>query len=210
MCRWRSGWILKSGVRLNPILRDQSHAATAPRDRGIEPTGVKVEILPRGHLDSTDPAAWEVHIDQDILPDWFTGPDDPACAEAIARHCADVGEVAAWTFDGNLDLCDCAGLTSLPAGLAVDGYLYLNGCVGLTSLPAGLSVGGALYLYNCAGLTALPDGLSVGANLYLYNCAGLTALPDGLSVSGGLDLRDCAGLKDCAIPPGIVRGKVLR
>ena len=91
-------------------------------------------------------------------------------------------------FDEFLDLDDCTGLTSLPAGLKVDSGLNLEGCTGLTSLPPGLEVGGDLYLDGCTGLTSLPAGLEVDGDLYILNGTRLTSLPFDLIVNSNCSI----------------------
>ena len=73
-------------------------------------------------------------------------------------------------FDGDLNLNDCTGLTSLPDDLEIDGNLNLASCTGLTSLPNGLKIGGALRLTGCTGLTSLPFDLVFNSpNYYIIH-----------------------------------------
>ncbi|USE37109.1 NEL-type E3 ubiquitin ligase domain-containing protein [Endozoicomonas sp. SCSIO W0465] len=115
---------------------------------------------------------------------------------------------------GNLNLCGCTSLTTLPDNLFVEGNLHLSNCTSLTTLPDNLSVEGSIYLCysslttlpnslslggdlrlsGCTSLTALPDNLSVGGDLYLISCTSLTELPDNLSVGGDINLTGCTSL----------------
>ena len=47
---------------------------------------------------------------------------------------------------GDLNLQDCASLTTLLEGLSVEEFLDLRGCTSLTRLARAPSVGGHLYL----------------------------------------------------------------
>ncbi len=96
--------------------------------------------------------------------------------------------------EGNLDLSDCTGLTSLPSDLHVEGNLNLCGCTGLTFLPPGLRVERDLSLDDCTALTSLPSDLLVGRNLSLDRCIALTSLPAILSMRGSLSLDGCIAL----------------
>ena len=76
MCRFRSGIILKNKCVIAQGA-DDSHSAML-EDLGIKDTAenamtkfVRAELLPPDGEWWTNPDTWEVHIDQDILPEWF-------------------------------------------------------------------------------------------------------------------------------------------
>jgi hypothetical protein len=70
------------------------------------------------------------------------------------------------TFNGNLDLYGCTGLTSLPAGLVVTEDLDLRKCTSLTQLPFDLKVGGHLNLFYCTSLVGIPTSIEVGNQIW--------------------------------------------
>ncbi len=88
---------------------------------------------------------------------------------------------------GDLDLCNCKSLKSLPDGLRVDGALTLRQCT-IEVLPKNLHVRGDLDLYNASSLKSLPDNLHVGDMLELSFCESLKSLSKNLYVGGSLYL----------------------
>ena len=76
MCRFKSGIIFKGRSVVSPGEND-SHSDLL-EELGVEDTQanamtkfVRAELIPPNDEWWTDPDTWEMHVDQDILPDWF-------------------------------------------------------------------------------------------------------------------------------------------
>ena len=76
MCRFKSGIIFKGRSVVAPGEND-SHSDLL-EELGVEDTQanamtkfVRAELIPPNDEWWTDPDTWEMHVDQDILPDWF-------------------------------------------------------------------------------------------------------------------------------------------
>ena len=89
MCRFKSGIILK-GKCVIADGDDDSHSNLL-RKLKIEDTDtnarrrfVRAELLPPNEKWWTDPSTWTFHVDQDILPNWYT--DDPGKYEQSFRE----------------------------------------------------------------------------------------------------------------------------
>ena len=77
MCRFKSGIIFKGRSVVAPGEND-SHSDLL-EELGVEDTQanamtkfVRAELLPPNDEWWTDPDNWEMHVDQDIIPDWFS------------------------------------------------------------------------------------------------------------------------------------------
>ncbi len=149
MCRFYSGLILRERCLLAKVDGGHSHEPlirkAGLRDDTTSPDFVRVECVPHGALESTDPADWIVAVDQDYIPDWFRGAGRRALLDDFRGRVIDVIRDTDWSkVGGYLDLSHTQ-ITSLPSGLKVGGYLDLSHTQ-ITSLPSGLKVGEGLYL----------------------------------------------------------------
>lgn len=104
-------------------------------------------------------------------------------------------------IDGNFNLAECYGITSVLANIHVDGDMTFGECPDVASLSPDLYVGGKLDLWGCAGLTCIPNEIYVGVNLSVSGCSGLTTLPPGVDYEDGLDIGGCSGIT--SLPDGM-------
>lgn len=74
MCEFFSGIQTKKGILFDPF--NDSHERLIRKyrlnDKTREPEFVRLELIPRAEPWNKDPNKWVLHVDQDILPSWFS------------------------------------------------------------------------------------------------------------------------------------------
>ena len=111
-----------------------------------------IEYNPGSTLDSC--SDWELVFD-DERPDWWTDDMTEEAERQLWRIYRSRWDGS--TYNGNLNLRGCTGLTSLPENMTC-GNLNLCDCTGLTSLPENMTCEN-LDLWGCTGLTSLPENM---------------------------------------------------
>ena len=87
MCRFHSGIVTYKNRSVIADLDKDSHTDLLEigelKDTSINPKFVRVEILPiDGDIFNHKLSNWKLHIDQDLIPDWF----DKAKAEKMMKE----------------------------------------------------------------------------------------------------------------------------
>ncbi len=124
-------------------------------------------------------------------------------AEARAQILKGVAALPGHQIEGQLNLAQQSGLTSLPSGIRATS-INLSGCTSLRALPADL-VARRIDLRGCTALASLP------ASLHCYDLdlreSGVRELPSGIKVANRLDLGDCRQLE--RLPDGLRAGSLV-
>ena len=153
MCQFKSAIVTKNGRVLHkPGIDSHTDILTAFGLSAADDDGeslVPIEVYPDDWADIGNPDKYQLHIDCDIVPRWFTASRQRVAEADVRRAVGDMLTKGCFQVGGHLYLDGYAGLKALPENLKGGGFLYLGGCTGLKALPENLKVGGLLDLDGC-------------------------------------------------------------